>query len=425
MEGIRPADNFSEAYNALSLDKELLEDKKKYDAYYVLRGNSPIENLKAKIRMDKAYSKILYTGHRKSGKSTELYRLIHDIKDEYFIVFFSVFDELEVSNIVYVDLLLMTALKLCSEAIKENVSFDKDLIVELNNWLTQTSSEVTRSMVEEKSKGKELGAKLNLFITELGADFQTDSSSRVEIRDRLMPRTSEVIEKINHIAQTIRQSLGKEPIVIIDDLDHVDPALIEEIFYGYTKSLTRPNCKILFTVPISLIYKRKFARIERDFPIREVLPLIKTRNEDGSDNKEGLDFLRKIILRRVSEDLFEKAALDHLLGICNGVLVDLFSVARGCCAKAVASNSDKISWDMVDEEFEKLVNSFRRAIDKKYYPKLEEIKRNKETDMDSETRDLLEILAVVDYGGGYYYVHPAVEQLLKNLSFDKKALPKK
>jgi len=37
----------------------------------------------------------------------------------------------------------------------------------------------------------------------------------------------------------------------------------------------------MFTVPISLIYKREFARIERDFPIREVLPLIKTRNKDA------------------------------------------------------------------------------------------------------------------------------------------------
>nr|MBC8520502.1 hypothetical protein [Methanomicrobia archaeon] len=220
---IKPADNFSDAYNALSLDKELLEDKRIYNAYYVLRENSPIENLKAKIRIDRAYPKILYTGHRKSGKSTELYRMIHDIKDEYFIVFFSVFDELEVSDIEYVDLLLMTALKLCSEAIKARVSFDDDLMVGLNNWLTQMSSEVTRSRVEEKSKGEGWGAKLNLFITEIGADFQTDSSSRVEIRERLEPRTTEVIEKINIITEKIRQSVGKEPIVIIDDLDHVDP----------------------------------------------------------------------------------------------------------------------------------------------------------------------------------------------------------
>lgn len=78
------------------------------------------------------------------------------IKDDYFIVFFSVFDELEVSDIMYADLLLMTALKLCSEAIKGGVHFDEDSVVELNEWLIQMSSEVTRSRVEEKSKGKGL-----------------------------------------------------------------------------------------------------------------------------------------------------------------------------------------------------------------------------------------------------------------------------
>ena len=147
---------------------------------------------------------------------------------------------------------------------------------------------------------------------EIGSDFQTDFSSRVGIRERLEPRTTEVIEKINIITEFIRQSVGKEPIVIIDDLDHVDPDLVWKIFYGYTKSLTRPDCKIMFTVPISLIYKREFARIERDFPIREVLPLIKTRNKDaerlGKESHKIFDDL---------EDMGGIACTLHLIGMIN------------------------------------------------------------------------------------------------------------
>ena len=306
----------------------------------------------------------------------------------------------------------MIALKLSSKAMEEGIHFDEDLIEELYRWLSQISSEVTLVRVEEKSKKKGIGTKLKMLIAELGLDFQTNSTSRLEVREKLKPRTSEVIEKINIIAQTIQSSLGKEPLVIIDDLDKIDPEVAEKIFYGHVKSLTRPNCKILFTVPISLIYTGKFTQIERDFPICKILPAIKIKNKDGSDNEEGLNFLREIILRRMSEDLFEEDALNHLLRISNGVLSDLLSVARTCCAKAVASKKNKITWEMVDEEFEKLVNSYRRTVDRKYYPVLKEIMKSKTADMDENVRNLLGMLAVIDYGG-YYYLHPAVERLLK------------
>lgn len=409
---IKPADNFEDAYNALAMDRELLEDRSIYEAYYVLRENSPINELKHEILMDRSYSKILFTGHRKSGKSTELYRLVYELEDRLFIVFTSIFDELEISDIEYVDILLMIALKLSSKAMEEGIHFDEDLIEELYRWLSQISSEVTLVRVEEKSKKKGIGTKLKMLIAELGLDFQTNSTSRLEVREKLKPRTSEVIEKINIIAQTIQSSLGKEPLVIIDDLDKIDPEVAEKIFYGHVKSLTRPNCKILFTVPISLIYTGKFTQIERDFPICKILPAIKIKNKDGSDNEEGLNFLREIILRRMSEDLFEEDALNHLLRISNGVLSDLLSVARTCCAKAVASKKNKITWEMVDEEFEKLVNSYRRTVDRKYYPVLKEIMKSKTADMDENVRNLLGMLAVIDYGG-YYYLHPAVERLLK------------
>ena len=82
---IKPADNFEDAYNALAMDRELLEDRSIYEAYYVLRENSPINELKHEILMDRSYSKILFTGHRKSGKSTELYRLVYELEDSFLL----------------------------------------------------------------------------------------------------------------------------------------------------------------------------------------------------------------------------------------------------------------------------------------------------------------------------------------------------
>ena len=66
--GVEVASNFKDAYNKLGLQ---LKEKAFFDAYYVPREESPIVELKHRILMDDRPSKILFTGHRASGKTTE------------------------------------------------------------------------------------------------------------------------------------------------------------------------------------------------------------------------------------------------------------------------------------------------------------------------------------------------------------------
>ncbi len=407
------ADKFTDGFNNLRLAKEL-RDKSISDIYYVPRGDERIERLKTRLLIDQTPSKILYSGHRRSGKSTELYHLMFELQSQYFITFYSIFDELEVGDIDYIDILVTNALKLYEGAVEQGLPIEQDLISDLNDWLTQNSTEVIKTTVEQKTKGWDLGAKLKCLIVEFGVGFRSDAGSRNEIRQRLLPRTSEVIKRSNLIAESIRQKSKKKPLVIIDDLDKLDTEPAKRIFYGHAQSLIRPNFKIIYTVPISLIHEPEFRQIETQFGRPDVLSMIKTRNKDGSPHQLGLDFLKRIISRRIDESLFEPEALDHLIKVSDGVLSDLLSIAETCCIKAIAQGAPRITWNMVDEEYEMLTNTYRMSIPGEYYPKLAEIHQNKMTDNDEKLRDLLHWLAALEYDQGRWHdVHPAVVPLLK------------
>ena len=416
----QPPKDFKEAFHVLRLQKELKE-KSVLDKYYIPRQVPRIEQLKQKLLVDRSPAKFLYTGHRKSGKTVQLYRLMADpeLAKTYFTVFYSIEEDLEIGDIEYIDILLTNALKLYKSAAAQGLKLDKDVLDDLNSWFEQVSTEVIRETVQEKTKGWETGAKLELWIARIGGSIQNESTSRLQIRERLLPRVSEIIEKSNFIADQIQQKSSKPPLLIIDYLDNLDIASAQNIFQEHTQALLRANFKIIYTVPIALAYSDDFQPVSRQFDETVILPIINSRNSDGSENSTGRELLRNIVLKRIDESLIQDKALDHMIGISNGVLSDLLSIAETCCIKAIATKAPQIDWNMVDEELDTLKNQFKRSIPEDWYPHLVEISQKKDAAHDKMLWEMLYTLAVLEYEPGPWYdVHPVILQILK----DKKLL---
>jgi hypothetical protein len=60
------------------------------DTLYVARPYAPLEALKVFLQVTDEPVKVLFSGHRGSGKSTELRRLARDLEKEFYLVSFSV-----------------------------------------------------------------------------------------------------------------------------------------------------------------------------------------------------------------------------------------------------------------------------------------------------------------------------------------------
>ncbi|MCX6844068.1 MAG: hypothetical protein NTX53_17535 [candidate division WOR-3 bacterium] len=171
---IAPARDFTSAYRALK--KSLIDDRKLFDAYYVSRTDSPVEELKSRLLVDDENCHTLYLGTRKSGKTTELGRLAYELDNRFLVVYISVLSDMEPSDVKPIDLLLFSTAKLAAAALEADVKIGRDMENDIADWLLQNTNEVFRTKVTETGGGARVGAKLNAVVAELNASFGVDAT---------------------------------------------------------------------------------------------------------------------------------------------------------------------------------------------------------------------------------------------------------
>jgi hypothetical protein len=408
---IAPAGDFADAFRAMEQD---LEDRSLFDAYYVERRHSPAGRLKVALETGSEPCKILYSGQNKSGKTTELLRLVHSLEDTHLVVFLSVLRDMEPGDVQALDVLLLSAAKLCGQARDAGIKLGRDIEKLMSDLLLQSTSDVFRTRVTEKAGGGGADITLPLAIVELGGNFRIDSSLRSEVRQKLEPRVGQLVEVFDMVADKVRQS-GRQPLVIIDDMEKIDVEPAEKLFRFHAATLTRPRCRMIYTVHKAMEYLPSWNSIRSSFDDSvEVYP-VRIRKRDGTAHEEGLELLRSIIRHRMKEDLFEPDAFKQVVCCCNGVLSDLLSLCRGTCLTAIEVETERITYNMVDRHWQDLTINYQRMIDESLYPKVADVAKTKEGKKDETLSKLLHMLAVIEYrdeDGIYYDVHPAVKPLL-------------
>ncbi len=416
-----PADNLIDAYNALD-DK--LSDEVAFRAYYKERKRSPVWELKEQLLMDRKASKFLFSGQRKSGKTTELRRLMHEaeVKEHFFVVYFSIEEELDLLDVGYQEVLLVSAMKLWKQAKEKKLRPSPSVGKALEEMLELASSEVIKTTVKERSADAGLNARLNLWIAELSGGVKINPATRTEVRKKLDPETTRMIGLIDKLALDIEKK-GKRPLLIVDGLDKINVPQAERMFYKYSTTMTRPACTIIYTIPIGLIRSMDFRQIEMQFQYQAILPMIRTTHRNGKPNENGRDLLRSIILERMIQALFADDALDKLVESSNGVLSDIISTAQQCCGIARSRREERITPGMVAEVFDRYTALFFRIFEERHYLILEAVHEARQVSADQDLKELLHMLAVVEYlddnGEVYYALHPVVVPVVKRYLRDK------
>ncbi|MBD2387437.1 ATP-binding protein [Cylindrospermum sp. FACHB-282] len=417
---------FQEAYRNLELLP--LKYQNDLDKFRVDYGNEVIEELEQLVEdSPNGDGKIIFTGHRGCGKSTLLSEFKRRLDDRYFVVLFSISDTIEMSDVNHVNILFAIAVNLMYEAEACQVEIPKSTKDSFYKWFATRIKTETETLDAEASTGFDL---LKLFRGAL----KVNASVRNEIKQEFERKISDLVALINNIANVIELSLKKKKkvLVIIDDLDKLELARVDDIYRDNIKALCQPGFRIIYTIPIAVL-RDKFLRplIETEtndqivvMPVLKLFEKEQSRQPNPQPRAEAKDVLYEILQKRIVDELIELQAAEKIVLNSGGVLRELIRIANECCRICLRLIRRKpgqavvINEQILDEAVNNIRNDFAVPLGKVDYAILQNTYQNFMPDDPKEAAflDLLHGLYVLEYRNrkNWYDVHPIVVELLRD-----------
>lgn len=417
-------ESFREAYRNLELLPLVTpEDLERFRVDY---GTEVIEELEQLVEDSPlGDGKIIFAGHRGCGKSTLLAEFSRQLQERYFVVFFSISDLIEMSDVNYINILFAIAVQLMAEAENRQVKIKESSKQQLYKWFASR----TRIETEQYSAETSAGFDLVKIIT---GKLKADATVRNEIKEEFKPKISDLVSKINEIATIIGNATQKDILVIIDDLDKLDLALVQETFQYHIKALFQPSFRVIFTIPIAALREVPLTAILTTetnnqivtMPVAKLFSQGEGRQPNPVPRPEPTAILTEMLNKRISEELIDPKTLEQIIIYSGGVLRELIRIVNECCRiclRLIRRNPDdstiKIDKAILQQAIIKLSTDFDMRIGTADYEILKTTYEQFRPADPKEQRflDLLHGLYVLEYRNAqlWYNVHPIVTKLLK------------
>lgn len=377
-------------------------------------------------------AKIIFSGHRGCGKSTLLSMFSREISDDYFVSFFSIAETIEMSDISHINILFAIAINLMLEAKNQNVNIPDVLEKDFYNWFAQrTRTEIETPVSAEVSIGFD-------FFKLITGKLKSEASIRNELKRVFERNISELVSKLDEIAKVIQEATGKNVVVIIDDLDKLDLAIVKTIFQDHIKVLFQPRFTIIYTIPISSLRDISISatlRTEADdqivvMPVAKLLGKGERRGENSICESDSINTLCEVLRKRIPGEVLHSDIIRQIVLHSGGVLRELIRISNRCCRiclREIRRNPGqadlRIDSAVLSEAIKEIRLDFEVTLGKNNYASLKEIyeKFLPEDPKEQYFLDLLHSLAVLEYRNGeiWYDVHPVVTDLLQRKGFIK------
>jgi energy-coupling factor transporter ATP-binding protein EcfA2 len=413
-----------------------------YQSTKEARGKNPRARISSLLKTNfDTDEHILFVGPRGCGKSTELNHLQKDIEDEFLVINFSIYDELDPSNINYIEIFIVAMEKLMSFIQQDGrIKVDEDYLKEVQDFIKATETEETKDRNQELSVEAGLGGEIKIpwlidYFTRVKVSAKNVRNFKTVIKEKIEPRFPQLINLCNGLITQIRNQitkLGKKDIaILIEDLDKIQLSEAEDLFFNHALQVTRLKSNVIYTFPNALYYSLKFAEISTYFSEIYELPMIKVTEKDGSLYPKGYEAMGEIIAARMDLALFEdKKYLDWMIQYSGGSLRTLFLMIIEAAGNAIEDERTTINqedwesaYDRMKKDFENTIADYSNAEGEvlisasDFYQALEDLNNNENKKvLNSQTTMLLrQSLCILTYNGkGWNDVHPIVKDILKD-----------
>ncbi|OLP17701.1 pilus assembly protein PilB [Leptolyngbya sp. 'hensonii'] len=426
------SDRLTQIYNAFDPSRPLPAGDPQYVDFRDVRGDEDIvSDLGKRIRNSNQATYQLYTGHRGSGKSTELRRLQQSLEEYgFFVVYFEADEEdIDPQNVEYIDILLACTRRFLKEIRSANAA-------PIQNWLRDRWQDLKDlAQMEISIDDVSLEQSLSVF-TKLTASIRAEPTQRAKIRERVNPHTITLLQALNEFIADARQHLpqGKSKLaMIVDNLDRIPidfrdngRSNHEEIFLDRSEQLKGLNCHMVYTVPIALVYSRWANEVQTIYDKTLVLPMVMVQQHTGEVFPPGLAKLREAVWLRVNPhapdlDLATQVfdapeTLERLCLSCGGHIRELMQMMQEAVNRA---DQVPITAREVQRAITELRAVYQRAVEEPEWEKLAQVAHTRIIPNDNEHRSLLQRRCILEYRCldevgellTWYDIHPLIRKL--------------
>ena len=290
----------------------------------------------------------LLTGYLGGGKSSELRRLVEDLKKlDSPNLFPIIVDTAEFINEQDVDLLdlLLAIVAVVGKALKEDFGVSLE-----DTYLKSRFGELFRLLGTDVGVGDSELDVFGMASTKLKL-LRTDESARQKIRQALKRHETGLPSAIRTVFTAAGQKLRELHkadgfVVMVDGLEKVDRyagsdgygrAAHRALFVDRAAVLTDLGCRMIYTAPISLVRSADGAIVHNRYTGSYVLPMIKVVGRDmKTPYDSGIEAMREMIRRRLPtgaslDDAIEPEALDYLIRFSGGSARDFIRFVQEAC----------------------------------------------------------------------------------------------
>ncbi len=399
-----------------------------------VRGHSNIVKVMGqKIRLADQPTCQILTGHRGSGKSTELWQLsqalqvTRDDSTRFFVVRVQADDELDRNDIDFPDVLIAIMRQVSEQLV------DREQIKLKPGYFRDRFEKLKLLALAEVSFDK---LEFPAYLAKFSATIKNSPDARQEVRKALEPDTNNLLVAANDIIGQAKLELIKKGykslVVIVDDLDKMITrplesagcSTTEHLFVNRSAQLTAFHCHMIYTLPIALAYSTQESTLRQLYGgALPVVPMTKITTPPPVSRTyvPGMKKFRELIKKRldkvgVEEDfLFQSDRVrDDLIKLSGGQPTELMTLIRGAI---VTEEELPIKPPSVKRRRTEAMRSYRRLLRADHWPLIEEARRTgrvvRTKENEAAFRELLDSRALLLYVNDeeWYGINPAIDDL--------------
>jgi len=344
------------------------------------------------------YIKILFSGHRGCGKTVELIRFHESINtpSQYFSVFVSLQEEIEILKMQPEDLFVILINKLLQTLRERKVAYNKKEFEDIAQaWLQHEEVEKELKQGFETEAGAEAKAGFSfwdIFSAEgfIKSKYGYQNSTTTKIREAIRRDTPGLVSRLRTAMIGVRDAIersgqGRDLIFIVDDFEKARPEIYNALFLTDPQFIQNLNAHLICCVPIQTYYNVQEQAAAAELFKFSYLPMLHVEDDAHGE-------ITQIITTRVDPVLFAPGILKSIVQMSGGSPRQLLRIVNQCLLDA----EEQVTEDIAKSTFKRLAVERLRPLTEAHRKAL--TSRNFEG-VSPELLDLLFALNVFEYNG--------------------------